>query len=122
MPYRALVAKELAELLGVLSHPHRVRIIEELRNGERDVKTLQVALGISHPGVSQHLMILRAHRLVSERRQGRHVYYHLRQPELAAWLSEAMNFLEEERAEAEQLRNAIEKTRVAWSTESDATE
>jgi hypothetical protein len=60
--------------------------------------------------------------LVSERRQGRHVYYHLRQPELAAWLSEAMNFLEEERAEAEQLRNAIEKTRVAWSTESDATE
>jgi DNA-binding transcriptional ArsR family regulator len=122
VPYRALVAKELAELLGVLSHPHRVRIIEELRNGERDVKTLQVALGISHPGVSQHLMILRAHRLVSERRQGRHVYYHLRQPELAAWLSEAMNFLEEERAEAEQLRNAIEKTRVAWSTESDATE
>ena len=35
MPHRVLVAKELAELLGVLAHPNRIRIIEELREGER---------------------------------------------------------------------------------------
>ncbi|MSQ97144.1 MAG: ArsR family transcriptional regulator [Gemmataceae bacterium] len=80
MPHRNLVAKELAGFLGVLSHPHRIHIIEELRDGERDVNSLQAALGISHSGVSQHLMLLRAHRLVNERRQGRRVFYHLLQP------------------------------------------
>lgn len=32
--------KELPELPGVLAHPNRIRIIEELRDGERDVNSL----------------------------------------------------------------------------------
>ncbi|MBI2807931.1 MAG: winged helix-turn-helix transcriptional regulator [Planctomycetes bacterium] len=117
MPHRVLVAKELAEFLGVLSHPHRIRIIEELRDGERDVNSLQKALAISHSGVSQHLMLLRAHRLVSERRQGRQVFYQLRQPDLAIWLLDATRFLEVETAVVEELREAIDKTRQAWNAE-----
>jgi len=116
VPYRAIVAKELAEMLGVLAHQNRIRIVEELRDGERDVNTLQAALGISHSGVSQHLTALRAHRLVSERRQGRQVFYRLRQPELATWLTEAMRFLEDSVAAA-QLHKAIKRTRAAWATE-----
>ena len=115
MPHRALVSKELAELLGVLSHPHRIRIIQELRDGEHDVNSLQTALGISHSGVSQHLMVLRANRLVSERREGRRVFYQLRQPEIAGWLLEATRFLERGTAEAGQLRKAIGKTRKQWA-------
>ena len=115
MPHRALVTKELAELLGVLSHPHRIRIIEELRDGEHDVNSLQSALGISHSGVSQHLMMLRANRLVSERRVGRRVFYQLRQPDIAGWLLEATRFLEEGTAEAGALRKAIGKTRKQWA-------
>ncbi len=98
-------------------HPNRIRIVEELRDGERDVNSLQAVLGISHSGVSQHLMTLRAHRLVSERRQGRQVFYRLRQPDLAAWLIEAMRFLEEDSVASEQLREAIEKTRTVWVPE-----
>jgi DNA-binding transcriptional ArsR family regulator len=116
MPHRALVSKGLAEFLGALSHPHRIRIIEELRDGEHDVNSLQAALGISHSGVSQHLMVLRANRLVSERREGRHVFYHLRQPEIATWLLEATRFLERETVEADALRKAISKTRKAWAS------
>ena len=115
MPHRALVAKELAEFLGVLSHPHRIRIIEELRDGEHDVNSLQAALGISHSGVSQHLMVLRANRLVSERREGRHAFSPLRQPDLAAWLLEATCFLEMGTAHADELRKAISKTRKDWT-------
>ncbi len=115
MPHRALVSKELAEFLGVLSHPHRIRIIEELREGERDVNTLQLALGISHSGVSQHLMVMRANRLVSERREGRRVFYQLRQPEIAGWLLEATRFLENGTVEADALRKAISKTRQEWA-------
>jgi DNA-binding transcriptional ArsR family regulator len=115
MPHRALVTKELAEFLGVLSHPHRIRIIEELRDGEQDVNSLQEALGISHSGVSQHLMVLRANRLVSERREGRHVFYQLRQPEMARWLLDATGFLEQGSADAAELRKAIGKARKDWA-------
>lgn len=115
MPHRVLVTKELADFLGVLSHPHRIRIIEELRDSERDVNSLQAALGISHSGVSQHLMLLRSHRLVSERRQGRRVFYQLRQPEIACWLMEATQFLEKETVAAVELRKAIDKTRKDWA-------
>lgn len=117
MPHRVLVTKELAEFLGALSHPHRIRIIEELRDGERDVSSLQQALGISHSGVSQHLMVLRANRLVSERREGRRVFYQLRQPEIAGWLLEATRFLEKGTAEADALRKAIGKTRKEWAAQ-----
>jgi DNA-binding transcriptional ArsR family regulator len=114
MPHRAVVAKELADLMAALSHPGRVRIVEELRDGERDVNALQAALQISHSGVSQHLGVLRAHRLVAERREGRHVFYRLCQPELAAWLADAMQFLEGETSAADDLRKAIKKARAVW--------
>lgn len=114
MPHRILVTKELAAFLGVLAHPHRIRIIEELREGECDVKSLQDTLGISHSGVSQHLMVLRAHRMVCERRHGRHVFYRLRRPEMASWLLEGTEFLGQE-SEARELREAIRKSQRAWA-------
>lgn len=43
MPHRDIVAKELAGLLAVLAHPQRIRIIEELRRGERGVSAIQAA-------------------------------------------------------------------------------
>jgi DNA-binding transcriptional ArsR family regulator len=113
MPHRHLVTRELAALFAVLAHPHRIRIIEELRDEEADVKSLQESLGISHSGVSQHLMVLRAHRIVSERREGRRVFYRLLQPEMASWLLDATRFLEQESATLK-LREAIRKTRRTW--------
>jgi DNA-binding transcriptional ArsR family regulator len=114
MPERALVTRELSQLLGVLSHPLRIRIVQELRDGEHDVTYLQGLLGISHAGVSQHLGLLRAHRIVVERREGRHVYYHLRQPELAAWLVVGLRFVETDRESHEQFIAAIEHVRAMW--------
>jgi DNA-binding transcriptional ArsR family regulator len=114
MPARTAVSKELAKLLGVLSHPHRIRIIEELRDGERDVNSLQNILGVAHSAVSQHLAILRSHRLVAERREGRHVFYHLSRPGLARWLTEGLEFLEIGATQAEEFRVAIQETRSLW--------
>lgn len=115
MPARSTISKELAKLLGVLSHPHRIRIIEELRDRELDVNSLQVALGVTHSGVSQHLALLRSHRLVSERREGRHVFYQLTQPMLAKWLLDGLTFIEGHVTQTEELREALEETRVLWS-------
>ncbi len=114
MPERALVSKELGQLLGVLSHPHRVRIVEELRDRELDVNSLQAILGISHAGVSQHLSVLRAHRLVTERREGRHVHYTLRQPELAVWLMGGLRFLRGNLESYKEIASAVDRVREIW--------
>lgn len=114
MPARKIVAKELAALLGVLSHPARLQIVEELGDGERDVNALAEALGIAHSGVSQHLSLLRAHRIVAERREGRHVHYRLRRPELAAWLGAGLDFLGDSVQDDHALQEAVAKARHLW--------
>lgn len=114
MPERVLVSRELGSLLGLLSHPHRIRIVEELRDGEMDVNSLQELLGISHSGVSQHLALLRAHRVVVERREGRHVFYRLRQPRLATWLVGGVEFISGNPDDYEEFRQAVERVKSLW--------
>ena len=71
MPSRVVIAKELSEIFKLLSHPDRIRIIEELAGDECDVNTLHERLDLPATRVSQHLALLRAHRVVEERREGR---------------------------------------------------
>jgi DNA-binding transcriptional ArsR family regulator len=122
MPSRSVVTQGLAKLFGSLSHPHRVRIIEELRGDEKNVKELEVMLGISHSRVSQHLAILRGHRIVTERREGRKVYYHLTNPDLANWILEGLDFIEEELDQDRRkvVRTAVRKVRNLWRAEDDS--
>lgn len=115
MPVRTTVSKELAALFGVLGNPHRVRLVEELRDAEVDVNGLQRALGISHSSVSQHLAVLRAHRVVTERREGRHVYYRLTQTALADWVRTGLDFIERDLDQEHEIRSAVEQVRVIWS-------
>ena len=115
MPNRKFVAKELANLFGVLSHPDRVRIVTELRSAEMDVNSLQTALGVSHSRVSQHLSQLRVQRMVLERREGRHVFYRLRQPGLGRWLLEGLEFVERDVELAVELRDAVAEVKGLWS-------
>lgn len=115
MPYRSLVTKELADLFGVLSHPLRIRIVEELHGGEKDVNSLAQILGISHSGVSQHLALLRVHKVIIERREGRNVFYRLRHEGLASWALDGLRFAGLDLGDAEQFHSAVEKARVVWS-------
>lgn len=114
MPVRRLVTKELSKFLGVLSHPHRIRIVEELRHEERDVNFLEKTLGISHARVSQHLALMRSHRLVVERRAGRRVFYRLVQPDLAGWLLEGLDFIERDLTSLQDMRKAVENVKSEW--------
>jgi DNA-binding transcriptional ArsR family regulator len=111
----SFVTKEMAALLGVLAHPQRIQIIEELRNGELDVNSLQVILGVSHSRVSQHLAVLRSHRVVVERREGRSVFYRLMQPRLAKWLLDGFEFLAVEAHYGSEIREALDHTRKVWA-------
>lgn len=71
-----------ADLFKALAHPTRVRILELLRQGERTVGDLQVALEIEPSSVSQQLAVLRSKNLIEGRKDGTSVYYSVRDPEL----------------------------------------
>ena len=58
-----------------LADPSRRAIFEHLTHGEAPVRDLTAQFKISQPAVSQHLAVLRAAHLVSERREGRLVFY-----------------------------------------------
>jgi ArsR family transcriptional regulator len=76
VPHKARPVHEVkANLFRVLGHPARVRILELLREEERSVGALQVALGLDSGGTSQHLAALRRIGLVESRREGTSVYY-----------------------------------------------
>jgi DNA-binding transcriptional ArsR family regulator len=66
-----------AEMLRVLSHPARLRIIEILSEGERCVKRIEEVLGIPQPSVSQHLSRLKYAGLIDSERRGHLVCYRL---------------------------------------------
>lgn len=122
MSFQEVVTQELAKLLGVLSHHDRIFIIEELYKGEREVKALQEKLGISHSRVSQHLSLLRSHKIVTERRRGRNVLYRLVNPELSVWLLEALKFIEFRLQQTDEIRSAVESARHAWFGEDSDSE
>lgn len=116
MPDRQVVAKELAEIFRIIAHPDRIRIIEELGSGEKDVNTLVDRLDLPGPRVSQHLGLMRAHRIVEERREGRHHYYHLVQPDIADWIIEALGFVEGRISGIS--KSAIRRARDLWTAPS----
>ncbi|KTD73825.1 ArsR/SmtB family transcription factor [Legionella tucsonensis] len=115
MPARKLISEKMAEFLNAIAHQHRIRIIEELHGGERNVNGLQVILGTSHSVVSQHLSILRANKVVKQRKEGTQVYYQLVQPELANWLLQGLAYLEGGLKSDETIRSAVNEVKNIWS-------
>lgn len=76
-------------LFDTLAEPTRRRILEVLRTGDRPVGELVDVLGMSQPGVSRHLRLLRDAGLVEARADGQRRVYRLRPEslrELDAWL------------------------------------
>ncbi len=116
MPSRQLVARELSDIFKILAHPDRLRIIEELGNDERDVNGLAEALDLAGTRVSQHLSLMRAHRLVEERREGRRHVYRLLQPEIAEWIIEGLAFVEGRMTGVD--KSAIDSARKLWTAQS----
>jgi len=75
---------------AVLAEPARRRILELLRERERPVGELVERVGLSQPGVSKHLRVLREAGLVRVRPDGQRRVYGLRSEPLAeldAWLA-----------------------------------
>jgi DNA-binding transcriptional ArsR family regulator len=71
------VLEEAAALLGVISDPTRLKIMDALRTGELCVCDLAAVLAMSISAVSHQLRLLRTARLVRGRRAGKVIFYTL---------------------------------------------
>lgn len=68
------------ELLKVLAHPLRIKILEELTRGVKCVSDFEDSLEISQPNVSQHLTLLRTNGFIDFFVDGRLKCYFLVEP------------------------------------------
>lgn len=68
------------DLLKVISHPARIKILEDLVQGVKCVSDFEESLDISQPNVSQHLKLLRSHHIVDFFIDGRLKCYFLKEP------------------------------------------
>jgi DNA-binding transcriptional ArsR family regulator len=71
-----------AEFFKALAHPLRIRIVDELRNGELGVSDLCERLDAEQSTLSQQLAILRSRNLVTARKDGLNVFYSIRDPDI----------------------------------------
>ena len=83
-----------ANLFKGLSHPARIRVLELLAESEElTVSKLIEETGLEASHLSQHLGVLRRHKLVASERRASHVFYHLAHPDVAEMLAVARRLL-----------------------------
>jgi len=90
----ALVAKSLG-------HAHRLELLEQLAQGERSVEVLADRTGLSIANASQHLQQMRRAGLVSNRRDGKFIYYRLADDKVLDLLAALRGIAEQSLAEVE---------------------
>ena len=115
MPEKRKAASALSDFLGVLSHPDRIRIVEELRSGQLEVREMRERLDIPPSRLSQHLTLLKAQNLIGENRDGRKVVYVLLEPGLAEWLLEGLIFVRHGAERAIEVGQAAARATQMWS-------
>jgi ArsR family transcriptional regulator len=98
-----------ADLFRTLGHPTRIRILEQLVDGERTVQTLQERLALEQPIVSQHLAALRAKHVVTVRREGTLAYYMLRSALVADLLRVARELLNQQLSDSQSMLRELQR-------------
>lgn len=80
-------AADAAAFLKALSHEGRLMILCHLSTGEKSVTALEDLLSARQAAVSQHLARLRTEGLVTARRDGKVIYYSIKDPKVRAMIA-----------------------------------
>lgn len=84
-----ILSERIAQIFQLLSSPARIAILLTIGRGEACVCHLEAVLGWRQAYLSQHLMTLRKAGLLQDRREGRYVYYRLRDEAVLALVRQA---------------------------------
>ena len=71
-----------AELCQSLTHPFRLKILQIIKDGEKNVSDIKLITNKPQPYISQHLRVLRDKGVVITRRKANEVYYALADPKI----------------------------------------
>ena len=113
--FRTAIYQEIARIGKALADPHRLEILDMLAQAEKNVELLARETGMSISSTSHHLQILKEAKLVSDRRDGKFVHYHITPAGLRAWRDTAA-IAEENLAEIRTLAGSF------FNTEDDISE
>jgi len=72
------LSQQIAKPIEAIAAPQRIAILLAIGQGEACVCHLSSALGWRQAYISQHLMTLRKADILEDRREGRYVYYRLK--------------------------------------------
>lgn len=98
-----------ADIFQALAHPTRIAIVELLRDGEVSAGAIFERLGLEQANASQHLAVLRAKRIVTNRKEANQVFYSLRSHRLAEVLDTMRLYFEEQLGEAMEMLEEIKQ-------------
>src|SRR6185503_18099744 len=101
-PKLALFA-QFATVAKSLGHPHRLELLEQLAQGERTVEILADRTALSIANTSQHLQQMRRAGLVTNRRDGKFVFYQLADDSVLSLLAALRTIAERNLAEVERV-------------------
>ncbi|CAH1208884.1 putative HTH-type transcriptional regulator [Paenibacillus plantiphilus] len=96
-----------ADFFKALAHPMRIRILEVLGEGDKNVNELQQILGSEGSAVSQQLSILRNKNIVYGLKDGTSVIYSLRDPLIKELLAVAKRIFDNHLVDAISLLEVI---------------
>ncbi|WP_425145250.1 ArsR/SmtB family transcription factor [Deinococcus sp.] len=91
--------QQASALLKVVADPTRLRLLSALNACELCVCDLAAVVGISESAVSHQLRLLRVHRLVTFRKEGRVAYYRLLDQHAGGLIGSALEHVREDAAE-----------------------
>ncbi|WP_344087161.1 metalloregulator ArsR/SmtB family transcription factor [Luedemannella helvata] len=99
-----------AEFFRMLGHPVRIRVLELLGEGPRQVRDLLDDIGVEASNLSQQLAVLRRAGIVISTREGTAVVYSLAGPDVADLMRAARRILTEMIASQAELLDVLRET------------
>lgn len=101
-----------ADIFQALAHPTRVAIVEVLCEEEVSAGGLIERLGVEQANLSQHLAVLRAKRIVVNRKEGNQVFYSIRSRHLITVLQAMRLYFEEHLNEVVEMLTEIQQASI----------
>jgi len=100
---KALVLERQAAIAKAVAHPLRVAVIDFLKDGEKCVCEIAEHLGSERSNVSRHLGVMVGAGVLSCRKEGLKVFYALKTPCVAEFLSCVTRVLRDQAQESKRL-------------------
>jgi DNA-binding transcriptional ArsR family regulator len=88
-------AAHVAELFRAFSDTSRVRILSAILDQEVNISALAEMVGVTESAVSHHMRGLRQMHLVQARREGKEVYYCVKDPHIIALFQQGVRHIQE---------------------------